>query len=165
MNQLILSQEMLDSGISKICQAIENHTEDRFNKKMKIRFAYSNSRENLIAVRFPVQDWQLNQNGTLHGGAMAAGFDMAMGIFSNFIAYLHGNVAVTTHLNVRFLKSVPADETVLVTARAELSENQLISLTGEAWLESSQNLVATADAAFMLITPPAGTRSLNEHIG
>ena len=102
-----------------------------------------------VTWEFPIHDWQLNSHGGLHGGIIASMMDYGMGFWAQYFCP-EGTVA-TASLTVNYLKAVPADDTVVLTAQIVSAGRRIISTTADAYIKSSGQLAATALATFARI--------------
>jgi len=83
--------------------------------------------------------------GRAHGGVVAALVDETMG----FVSAIHGMIAFTAQLNIKFLSPAPINEPVV--ARAWRTGHEGRKLYVEAEVRSGESLIATADAVFITI--------------
>ena len=75
-----------------------------FDEKMRARLVDCDYEAQTVTYAFPTQDWQINEKGGIHGGAIAGMFDTAFGVVANFTA--GDNEATTTDMTVSFLRGV-----------------------------------------------------------
>ena len=75
-----------------------------FDEKMRARLVGCDYEAQTVTYAFPTQDWQINEKGGIHGGAIAGMFDTAFGVVANFTA--GDNEATTTDMTVSFLRGV-----------------------------------------------------------
>ena len=101
------------------------------------------------AIAFRIQPWQRNPYGDAHGGAIASMFDTAMGFTAFWIS--DGSWTTTVDLMINYLSPMPAGEEMVVYSQAKKAGRSLIRVTAEAKVRSSDKLVATASANFMLL--------------
>ena len=57
-----------------------------FDEKMRARLVDCDYEAQTVTYAFPTQDWQINEKGGIHGGAIAGMFDTAFGVVANFTA-------------------------------------------------------------------------------
>lgn len=62
-------------------------------------------------IRFRMQDWERNERGEIHGGAVSAMFDTSMGM--TVLAYSESESIATADLNVSFIRPFKGDSYIL----------------------------------------------------
>lgn len=82
-------------------------------------------------------------DGILHGGVISAILDSAM---TNCL-FLHGVEALTGKLDIRFLKPIPCDTTISISARINVARPPLYKMESSVSYEGVQ--LAIAKAKFM----------------
>lgn len=139
-------------------QKLEEHAErtlyennvvqkDTLNGMMKSRAAGCSFEDKTLTFEFPVQQWQANRVGNLHGGMICAAFDLTIAALARF--YAGENFAPTISLDVKYVRPVKVGDTMVVTARATATGRRITQLTGEAYSKDSGKLVATAASVYM----------------
>lgn len=83
-----------------------------------------------ISLAFPVQEWQANRAGMLHGGIICSAFDMTLAAVARF--YAGKNFAPTVSLDVKYIRPVEIGDTLIITAKATAAGKRITQLTGEA---------------------------------
>lgn len=106
-------------------------------------------KEKELSVMFHVEKWELNPQGSMHGGLICAAFDNTFGMLTHYLA--DDNFITTVDLSTRYLKPVPVDSDLLIKAKARSVGGTLVSLTGEAYLEGKNILAATSSSTFMIL--------------
>lgn len=100
-----------------------------------------------LVMAYPVQEWELNPLGGMHGGIITTIFDTSMGMLSHYCA--KGNMVATVSLQTTYLKPVPHGETFVVKVNAVSDGRRLVTLNGEGYLEGSGKLAAVAVGTFI----------------
>ena len=100
-------------------------------------------------IRFPIRDWQLNPNGTLHGGMIATAFDNAFGAVTIY-SQASQNVYTISAL-VNYLKPVPYGKTFLVRTKLVSMGKNVATLTGEGFIEETGELAAVSTATYRIM--------------
>lgn len=100
-----------------------------------------------ISLGFPVQEWQANRAGMMHGGIICTAFDMAAAAIARFCA--GENYAPTVSLDVKYIRPVALGDTLIVTAKATAAGRRITQIVGEAVSEKTGKLVATAASVYM----------------
>ena len=75
-----------------------------FDERMRAHLVDCDYEGQTVTYAFPTQDWQINEKGGIHGGAIAGMFDTAFGVVANFTA--GENEATTVDMSVSFLRGV-----------------------------------------------------------
>ena len=150
MNRLdkLMKQEILEKGIAQKLAAVDKE-DGRINKQMNPKFVACSELDHTITIEFPVLEWQLNLHNGMHGGVIAAAFDEALGIFANFLS--EENPSVTGNLAVNYLKPVPQEDSLMITAKVTSLGRKLITLSGEGRLKNSGLLTNTAMATYVIL--------------
>lgn len=144
--------------ISKGQRKLEEHVEktlrennivqcDTVNGMMKSEKVDCSFKEGTITFAFPVQPWQANRVGDMHGGLICTAFDITIAALARF--YAGENFAPTVSLDVKYIRPVKIGDTLLVTARAAAAGRRIIQLTCEAYSKTTGKLTATGASIYM----------------
>lgn len=120
---------------------------DSINGMMKPEFVECSFEEKTLIIAFPVLEWQKNRVGLMHGGAIAAAFDIATGLMARFHAA--ENFAPTIRLETVFLRPIPLGEVLEIAVKTSLAGRKLTHLYCEGVLKNSGKLAATASASYL----------------
>ncbi|HHU17057.1 MAG TPA: PaaI family thioesterase [Clostridiales bacterium] len=142
----LLEQDKFEKGIRRILEII-NKENGQVNQLMTVQFVSCSEIERTITLEFPVMEWQLNSNRVMHGGIVSTAFDIAMGVFANYL-----NRAVTGNITVNFIKPVPVNDSLIITSKVTSSGKRLTTLSAEGRLKSSGIIAGTAVATFANIS-------------
>ncbi|MEG0830618.1 MAG: PaaI family thioesterase [Anaerovoracaceae bacterium] len=140
-------QERMDAYLSKTM--IENNVNQKetvngMMKSIDMGCSYENKS---ITLGFPILLWQANRAGMLHGGIICTAFDMTMAAVARFFA--GENYAPTISLDVKYIRPIQLEDTMIVTAKATATGKRITQLTAEAHSKESGKLVATAASVYM----------------
>lgn len=113
-------------------------------KSIKVGCSYE---EKSITLGFPVQEWQANRGGMMHGGVICTAFDMTAAAVARFCA--GENYAPTISLDVKYIRPVQLGDTVLVTAKATAAGKRITQIVCQAESKETGKLVATAATVYM----------------
>lgn len=149
---------MIDTKILEGQVAMEAHLEktlyennvqqkDIVNGLMRSSGGECSFADKTLTLEFPIQDWQTNRVGNLHGGIMCTAFDITIAALTRF--FTGENFAPTISLDVKFLRPAAVGETIRVTARATFTGRRITQLTGEAYNKESRKLIATAASVYL----------------
>lgn len=140
-------QSLLDAHIEKTMYENNVIQEGLINSLMKTAEGYGSYKDKTLTFQFPVQDWQANRAGSLHGGMICTAFDMTIAALARF--YAGENFAPTISLDVKYIRPVSVGDMLVVTARATAAGRRITQLTGEAHSGNTGKLVATAASVYM----------------
>jgi len=118
-----------------------------FDENMKAWFVQCNYEENTVTIGFPTQEWQKNERGIVHGGAIAGMFDTALGIVANFTA--GENEATTTDMNITFIRPLELGDSCEIKVIIVKAGRSLIRQRAELTCKESGKLIATASGSWM----------------
>ena len=140
-------QKMLEEHVAKTL--LENNIEQRdtLNGMMKSSEGRCSFEDKTLTFEFPVQPWQANIVGNLHGGMICTAFDLTIAALARF--YAGENFAPTVSLDVKYIRPVKVGDTLTVTARATATGKRITQLTGEAYIKETGRLAATAASVYM----------------
>ena len=146
LNELLEQENFEKDFKALICTFKET---SRASKLMNSNLAAYSQKEQTITMEFPVLECQLNEHDTMHAGFIATAFDDALGIFA---AYLSGGKStVSINISLNYIKPIPMNDAILITAKATSLGRRLITLSGECHLKSSGRLTNTALATFAVV--------------
>lgn len=120
---------------------------DTLNGLMKCGGGGCSFAEGTLTFRFPIQDWQANRVGKLHGGMICTAFDLTIAALARF--YAGKNFAPTVSLDVKYVRPANVGDTLAVTAKATSTGRRITQLTAEARSGENGKLVATAASVYM----------------
>lgn len=125
-------------------------------RNIQPHFVSCNFAEGENVLSFPVLDWEMNPQQMVHGGIISTCFDTALGVLCHYYGKPHN--LVTVQLSVSFLKPVPKKDTMLFHSKIKSFGRSLVMVEGEAYLQSSHEIVATASAIFKILHPVSKER-------
>ncbi len=121
--------------------------EDTMNGLMKGEMGGCSYEDRTLTFEFPVQKWQANRVGNMHGGAICTAFDLTIAALARF--YARENFAPTINLDVNYVRPVAMGDKLVVTAKATSTGKRITQLTAEARIKSTGKLAATASSIYM----------------
>ena len=140
-------QKMLEEHVAKTLRENNIEQRDTLNGMMKSSEGRCSFEDKTLTFEFPVQPWQANRVGNLHGGMICTAFDLTIAALARF--YAGENFAPTVSLDVKYIRPVKVGETLTVTARATATGKRITQLTGEAYIKETGRLAATAASVYM----------------
>lgn len=120
---------------------------DTLNGMMKSSEGGCSFEDKTLTFEFPVQQWQANRVGNMHGGMICTAFDLTIAALARF--YAGENFAPTISLDVKYVRPVKVGDVMVVKATATATGRRITQLTGEAYSKFSGKLVATAASVYM----------------
>ena len=140
-------QKALEAHIEKTMHENNVVQKDTLNGLLKGRPAGCSFEDKTLTFEFPVQEWQANRVGRLHGGMICSVFDLTIAALARF--YARENFAPTVSLDVKYVRPVNVGDTIVVRAKATSTGRRITQLTGEAYSRETGKLVATAASVYM----------------
>lgn len=141
-----MNQEKMEAEIKAEIEKMYRNQKGSLNEMMKPEFLACSFDEKTLAVAFPVLEWERNRVGFMHGGIIAAAFDITTGLLARFLA--EQNFAPTIQLETVFIRPIPIGDVFEVSVKTNLSGRKLTHLYAEGSLKSSGKLAATATASY-----------------
>lgn len=86
---------------------INNDMAHTLNGRLQAELASCSDAEKELTLRFPLQDWQVNGLGTLHGGMMNTMMDLAMSMA--VYCFSRRSIPPTISMTANYLRPVPMD--------------------------------------------------------
>lgn len=123
---------------------IQKETVNGRMKSVKIGCSYEDTS---ITLGFPVQEWQANRAGMMHGGMICTAFDITAAAIARYCA--GENYAPTISLDVKYIRPVQIGDQILVTAKATAAGKRITQIVCEAKSRDTEKLVATAATVYM----------------
>lgn len=117
----------------------ENHPTP-FMEMMKMEGVKCDAAERSMTLRFPIQEWQLNPSGNIHGGMIATFLDMSMGILCHTLAGMRATP--TVNLNIQYLNPGKMGDHLLIDVKADKLGRTLLYVSGQAVSEQTGKVVA-----------------------
>lgn len=121
--------------------------EQTVNGMMKSVKIGCSGEEQSITLGFPVQEWQANRAGMMHGGIICTAFDITAAAIARFCA--GENYAPTISLDVKYIRPAQVGDMLLVTAKATAAGRRITQIVCEAESKNTGKLVATAATVYM----------------
>lgn len=140
-------QKLLEEHIEKTLKENNVDQKDTLNGRMQSRRGGCSYEEKSLSFEFPVQPWQANRAGQLHGGMICTAFDITIAALARF--YAGENFAPTVSLDVKYVRPVKIGDTLVVKAKAIATGRRITQLTGEAYSKETGKLSATAASVFL----------------
>ena len=140
-------QKLLEEHIEKTLKENNVDQKDTLNGMMQSRRGECSYEGKSLSFEFPVQAWQANRAGQLHGGMICTAFDITIAALARF--YAGENFAPTVSLDVKYVRPVKIGDTLVVKAKAIATGRRITQLTGEAYSKETGKLSATAASVYL----------------
>lgn len=142
-------QAIMEETIQEVIHVTKNEFGFGVIEMMQPKYIDCNYETKELSIMFHVEKWELNPQGSMHGGLVSAAFDNTFGMLTHYLA--DDCFITTVDLSTRYLKPIPEDTELLVKVKACSSGRTLVSLTGEAYIVGEDILAATASSTFMIL--------------
>ncbi len=103
-----------------------------------------------ICLRFPLEPWQVNGLGTLHGGMASAMMDLTMSMA--VYCFSRQSIPPTVSMTVNYLRPIPMEDGVLVRARLTSLGRRNATAYCEALIPGSGKVACTAIGTYAVIS-------------
>lgn len=128
---------------------INEAMKDSINGKLKGRLYSCDEKNQEIVLEYPLEDWQVNGLGTLHGGISSAMMDLTMSVA--VYCYSRQSIPPTISMTVNYLRPIPMEGNVLVKARVTSIGRKNATAYCEAIIPGSGKLGCTALGTYAVI--------------
>lgn len=124
--------------------------EGTINAMMNMELSSYDEGAQTIELFFPIEKWQLNPAGNMHGGMIAAAMDITMGC----IAYVSGNATFTPtiHMAINYVGSIPFGDTLMIEGICDHNGSRIAQIRAIAKIKSNGKIVATANGSYAINT-------------
>lgn len=140
-------QEFMERTLKSVCLYDEREKRRSLNDFLKLEYVACSYTAQTLSVRIPILSWELNPGGTLHGGMLASFMDTVCGLLVRFVRRTER--VATAQLNTNYLYPAREGETLIVTARVEKSGRRTTFVQAKAYIEKTEELIATMSGIFM----------------
>lgn len=144
-----IDQTAMEQAVKTVLKENADPSNGKIIALMEPSFEECSSETNSLTLGFPIRQWQLNPGGIMHGGLITTAFDTTFGTLVH--ALRPDRVITTVDISTQFLKEVPLNDILLITATANSIGRTLVSLTAKGILKSNGRLAATGVSTFMLL--------------
>lgn len=120
------------------------------NGRLKAELAACDDGAQELTLRFPLQDWQVNGLGTLHGGMVNTMMDLAMSMA--VYCFSRKSIPPTVSMTANYLRPVPIDGgSVLVRARLTSLGRRNATAYCEAIVPATGKITCTAIGTYAIV--------------
>jgi uncharacterized protein (TIGR00369 family) len=130
-------------------QSMERILRDRasFNAMIAPKFVDCDFDGKTMTIEYPVQKWELNPAGILHGGIISTIFDVSM---AALILPYAGGFAPTISLYIKFIKPVKEGDVLVVKAVVVSLGKNMVHAEAKAYSKTSSILSSTGTGIYSL---------------
>lgn len=119
------------------------------NGMLKGKLVDCDPEKDQLIMEFPVLPWEGNRVGVMHGGAITAVFDLAMGNMARYQA--QANWAPTIGIEVKFIRPIQVGDSLIVTVNATATGKRITQMYAEMRSKETGKLASTATSVYMNI--------------
>ena len=120
------------------------------NGRLKAALESCDDETRSLTLRFPLQDWQVNGLGTLHGGMVNTMMDLVMSMA--VYCFSRKSIPPTISMTVNYLRPVPMDDGyVLITARLTSLGKRNATAYCEAVVPATGKTACTAIGTYAIV--------------
>lgn len=101
-----------------------------------------------IVLSFPVNSWQLNPMGNMHGGMIATAIDITMGCAS--YAFTQADNVPTVSMNIQYLKPVIANQDLFIKATVDHAGSRISQIRCVGWQQDEERICVSASGAYIV---------------
>lgn len=138
-----------ESWLKEELNFINNTMAHTLNGRLKAQFESCDENLKEITLRFPLEDWQVNGLGTLHGGMSSAMMDLAMSMA--VYCFSRETIPPTISMTTNYLRAIPMEGSVLIKTKLTSLGRRNASCYCEAIIPSSGKIACTAVGTYAII--------------
>lgn len=143
----LFSQAGMERSTQKFVTRInseDNDTGISFNGLLKPRYEGCSFEKKSLLLSYFVEDYMRNPVGVMHGGAISAALDVAMG---SLTFYMAGEfVTPTINLNVSFERPVTVGKRLFIEATCLSCGKTMAYATAKGWMEGQEDKIVISAA-------------------
>ncbi len=143
--RIITDEITVKNNLIKIHNQVYELQADQINSRLLPEYLDCDVYEKKIVLKFPVQHWELNMAGILHGGIISTMIDHTMAC--TCVAFT-GDWSPTTDLAVSFIKPAREGDILLAYGKIKDSDENRLYLECELRNAESNQLIATGSAIY-----------------
>jgi uncharacterized protein (TIGR00369 family) len=145
MTETISTETWLEQELKFINAEMAHTLNGRLKPELE---AWDETRQELT-LRFPLESWQVNGLGTLHGGMVNTMMDLAMSMVVYCVS--RQTIPPTVSMTTNYLRPVPMDGYVLIRAKLTSLGRRNATAYCEAVVPSSGKLACTAVGTYAIV--------------
>lgn len=141
-------QQVMEETLRDIL-AYRKRQAERLNGMINVQLDGCDAKEGTVRMAFPVEEWELNPAGTLHGGIFATAVDIAMGMLAHYCG--EGQVCTTVNMNINYLRPVKLGDVLIVESKLEKLGRTLVSMSVKGYARSDGKTAVTGIGTYMIL--------------
>jgi uncharacterized protein (TIGR00369 family) len=142
----IYNQKQMEEVTRRSMETICRDTAS-FNAMIAPQFAECDFDGMTMTIEYPVQRWELNPAGILHGGIIAAIFDVSM---AALILPYAGGFAPTINLDIKFIRPVKEGDALVVRAHIISLGKNMAHAEAKAYSKAAGTVSSAATGIYSL---------------
>ena len=147
-------QAGMERAFTQYFEDVKNQCSGTLNPMLDAHLLSCSRTEQTLTVWAEPQPWMANPGGILHGGIIAAYMDMIMGLLCRYCS--GGDMPVSIHVDVDYLRAVPIRGRICVEARINRIGASLCFAEARVWsADRPERLLATAGGTYSIGTGKA----------
>lgn len=119
------------------------------NGRMRASLLSCSEERQEIELSFPLQDWEVNGLGTLHGGMVNAMMDLTMSMA--VYCFSRKSIPPTISMTANYLRPVPMEESVTIRARLTSLGKRNATAYCEAIVPSTGKTACTSIGTYAIV--------------
>ena len=119
------------------------------NGQLKASFVACDDQSQSLTLEFPLEGWQVNGLGTLHGGMAYTMMDLAMSIA--VYCFSRETIPPTVSMTVNYLRPIPMGKSVLIRTKLTSLGKRNATAYCEAVIPDSGKVACTAIGTYAVI--------------
>lgn len=121
---------------------------DTINAYMKMSLVSYDFEHTSVTLAFPVEAWQLNPAGQMHGGLISAALDITMGC----VCYIFSEASFTPtiQMSVNFNKGIKEGSILLIEGICDHVGSRMGQARAIATIQNEQGVVASANGSYAI---------------
>ncbi len=136
----------LEKRMERLIDKIANSHKERMNAMMEPELISCDEDKGIVTLGYKMKEWEKNVRGEMHGGAIAAMFDLSMGLTS--VAYNKSMQISTVEISVNYIRPLVEEEYLFESEMVHFGR-KLIRVRGKALSKATGKVVATGSATFI----------------
>ena len=142
-----MTKEQWEQAMKDACTEYLERYDGRYNDVIRGSFYEVSYEEQTLSIIFDTMEWEINERGTIHGGAITGMYDAAMGVAANCLA---GPPAATTcDISITFIRGLEFGQHPIVKTYVVKNGRKLIRLRAEMICQETGHLLSTASGTWM----------------
>jgi uncharacterized protein (TIGR00369 family) len=139
----------IETWLEQELKFINTEMAHTLNGRLKPELESWDETQQELTLRFPLESWQVNGLGTLHGGMVNTMMDLTMSMVVYCVS--RQTIPPTVSMTTNYLRPVPMEDYVLIRAKLTSLGRRNATAYCEAVVPSSRKLACTAVGTYAII--------------